>query len=273
MQTRVDLPKYPQDQNKTYYQKCGCHSETRGLVYTVGDVKRITAVVAVKVTPATNNYLKEQFLTQSKDQRICIVGQLFQEVFHGRAVNSVALYTGIINRTDFTPSNLTLLELQVGDLQEKVWTGKKLEQMWVKSRFSVDHKAIEEEVHKDKFLMPLKGDSLCLKSNNFAMETYLVGGQTEELPGQYALKCQNFAGVGQVAVQKTTLHPGASIYQNPEIDQSLIEGKLPKEAPFIEYKGECVATFYGDQNPKEGTPTKVWHFLVSYPIYNQEEVM
>jgi len=74
--------------------------------------------------------------------------------------------------------------------------------------------------------------------------------------------------VGQVPIQKATLHPGATIYQNPTIDESLFEGKSPKGSPAVEFRGKCVASFFGDQNPK-GTPTKVWHFLVSYPIYTQ----
>ena len=84
---------------------------------------------------------------------------------------------------------------------------------------------------------------------------------------------QNMAGVGQVPIQKSTLHPGATIFQNEDVDKAMFEGVTPKNAPAMEYKGKCVASFYCDQDPKGGMPTRVWHTLVSYPIYNKTALL
>jgi len=137
----------------------------------------------------------------------------------------------------------------------------------------MDHQAIEQVSKKEKFLMQLDGDKLTLKANTMAIATNFIGGKTQDLPGEHPLKSRNFAGVGQVPIQKATLHPGATIFQNPEMDKSLLGGQPPKESPSVEFKGKCVASFFGNQNPKEGTPTKVWHFMVSYPIYQQAGVL
>lgn len=135
------------------------------------------------------------------------------------------------------------------------------------------HKEIQQATGKDRFLMELHEDKLILKANTLAIATNFTGGKTQDLPGEYPLKWQNFAGVGQVPIQKATLHPGATIYQNTTMDKSLLEGQSPKDSPTIEFQGKCVASFFGDQDPKEGTPTKVWHFLLSYPIYNQAKLL
>lgn len=193
----------------------------------VGDIRKRMMVIAVKVTADTRQYLINNFLNQTMNQRFYIVGQVMEEVFKGRSLFSVILYKGILNQTDFTPSNLSILELQVGNVQEKIWNGKKITNQWVKNGYATQHKEIQQATGKEKFLLELHEDKLILKANNLAIATNFTGGKTQDLPGEYPLKCQNFAGVGQVPIQKATLHPGATIYQNPTMDKSLLEGQSP----------------------------------------------
>lgn len=238
----------------------------------VGDIKKML-VVAVIVTPETRQYLINNFLTQLMDQRFSIVGQVIEEVYKGKSLFSVVLYKGILNQTDFTPKNLSILHLQIGNVQEKVWDGKKISLQWVKAGFAMKHKDITAATGKEKFLLQREEDKLTMKANSLAIATDFLAGKTQDLPGEIPLKCRNFAGVGQVPIEKATLHPGATIFQNPEIDKSLFGGQSPKNAPTVEFQGKCVANFFGDQNPKEGTPTKVWHFMVSYSIYNEPKLL
>jgi len=239
----------------------------------VGEKNNEMLVIAVKVTAESRQYLIENFLTQTMEQRLCIVAQVMEERFKGRSIFTVVLYNGVLNTGDTTPSNLTMAHLQVGNIKEKIWDGKKVVDQWVKEKFSQMHGAIEASTKKDKFLMQADGDKLVLKSNDLAFITNFMGGKTQEMPGEYPLKCQNMAGVGQVPIQKGTLHPGATIFQNEDMDKAIFGGVTPKNSPAIEYKGKCVASFYGDQDPKGGMPTRVWHGLVSYPIYSKNALV
>lgn len=239
----------------------------------VGVTSKEMLVIAVRVTVESRQYLIENFLTQTMEQRLCIVAQIMEETFKGRSIFTLVLYHGVLNPGDFTPSNLSMIHLQVGNIQEKIWDGKKVVEQWVKEKYTQMHEAIEASTKKDKFLMQAQGDKLVLKSNDVAVITNFMGGKTQEMPGECPLKCQNMAGVGQVPIQKSTLHPGATIFQNEDVDKAMFEGVTPKNAPAIEFKGKCVASFYGDQDPKGGMPTRVWHALVSYPIYSKNALL
>ena len=235
----------------------------------VGVTSKVMMVIAVRVTSEVRQYLIENFLTQTMEQRLCIVAQIMEENFHHKSIFSIVLYHGVLNPGDFTPSNLSTLHMQVGNIREKMWDGKKIVDGWVKPEFTKMHEAIQASTKKDKFLMHIQGDRLQLKSNEVAVITDFMGGKTQHMPNEYPLKCQNMAGVGQVPIQKSTLHAGATIWQNEDVDKAIFQGVSPRIGPAIEYRGKCVASFYGDQDPKAGMPTRVWHALVSYPIYSK----
>lgn len=75
----------------------------------VGEIRKRMMVIAVKITAETRQYLINNFLTQTMDQRFCIVGQLMEEVFKGKSLFSVVLYKGILTKP--TSHHLTSLSL------------------------------------------------------------------------------------------------------------------------------------------------------------------
>jgi len=154
----------------------------------VGLTVKTMLVVAVIVTPETRQYLIDRFLTQLMDQRFCIVGQLMEEVFKGEPIFSIALYKGVLSPTDFTPTNLTTLELQLGNIKEKMWDGKQIALTWVKAGYAAQHKDIEACLQKEKLLLEQEGDKLTLKGNTLAVVTEFAGGNTQDLPGLVPLK-------------------------------------------------------------------------------------